>query len=139
MRWTLACLAVAALVAAPVAPHEARAAISGAATLDGPSPGVLDVGGVAMAEDGTGGIVYRKTTEGRAHVYAAQFVDSSWRAPQRIDVGQNFDSTWPRIGAGNGGRLVVTWVQEFGVGTDRLFSATLDPGARRFSRRCRST
>ena len=43
-----------------------------------------------------------------------------------------FDSSWPRIGAGDGGRLVVTWVQEFGVGSDRMFSAALDPGASRF-------
>ena len=55
-----------------------------------------------------------------------------WRAPQRVDVGQDFDSSWPAIGAGDGGRLVVTWVQEFGAGSDRLFSASLDPGATRF-------
>ena len=32
----------------------------------------------------------------------------------------------------DGGRLVVTWVQEFGVESDRMFSATLDPGATGF-------
>ena len=82
-----------------------------------------------MAEDGSGGLVYRKRVEGRAHVFAAQYVGQRWRAPQRVDVGQAFDSSWPRIGAGNGGRLVVTWVQEFGVKSDRMFSASLDPGA----------
>ena len=55
-----------------------------------------------------------------------------WRAPQRVDAGQRFDSSWPAIGAGNGGRLVVAWVQEFGPASDRLYSASLDPGARRF-------
>ena len=59
-------------------------------------------------------------------------MNGKWRAPQRVDVGQSFDSSWPAIGAGNGGRLVVTWVHEFGFGTDRLFSASLDPGAHRF-------
>ncbi len=54
------------------------------------------------------------------------------RAPQRVDVGQAFDSSWARIGAGDGGQLVVTWVQEFGVESDRMFSATLDPGATGF-------
>jgi hypothetical protein len=110
----------------------AHAAISETQTIDGPSPDVLDVGGVAMAEDGTGGIVYRKRVDGRAHVFAAQFVNGAWRAPQRVDVGQAFDSSWARIGAGNRGRLVVTWVQEFGAGSDRMFSAALDPGATRF-------
>jgi PKD domain len=110
----------------------AHAAISETHTIDGPSPEVLDVGGVAMAEDGSGGIVYRKRVDGRAHVFAAQFENGAWRAPQRVDVSQAFDSSWPRIGAGNRGRLVVTWVQEFGAGSDRMFSAALDPGATRF-------
>jgi hypothetical protein len=113
-------------------PAAAHAAISETHTIDGPSPDVLDIGGVAMAEDGTGGVVYRKRVEGRAHVFAAQFAGGAWRAPQRVDVGQSFDSSWPRIGAGNRGRLVVTWVQEFGAGSDRMFSASLDPGATRF-------
>jgi PKD domain len=120
-------LLLALLTAAP-----ARAAVSPPTLIDGPSPDVLDVGGVAMAEDGSGGIVYRKRVDGRAHVFAAQFENGSWRAPQRVDAGQRFDSSWPRIGAGNGGRLVVTWVQEFGPDSDRMFSAALDPGATRF-------
>jgi hypothetical protein len=85
-----------------------------------------------MSEDGSGGIVYLKEVEGRRQVFAAQFRDGTWRPPQRVDVGQSFDSSWPRIGAGDGGRLLVTWVQEFGVESDRMFSATLDPGATSF-------
>ncbi len=85
-----------------------------------------------MAPDGTGGIVYRKRVDGHVHIFAAQFDGKGWRAPQRVDVGQRFDSSWPAIGAGNGGRLVVAWVQEFGPSSDRLYSAALDPGARRF-------
>ena len=104
--------------------------ISPATTIDGPSDDIVDLGGVAMAEDGTGGLVYTKTgPDGRDHIYAVRFVNGKWQAPARVDVGQNFDSSWPAIGAGDGGRLVVTWVHEFGFGTDRLFSASLDPGA----------
>jgi PKD domain len=121
-------LLLALLIVAPIA----HGAISETHTIDGPSPDVLDIGGVAMAEDGTGGIVYRKRVDGRAHVFAAQFENGAWRTPQRVDTGQAFDSSWPRIGAGNRGRLVVTWVQEFGAGSDRMFSAALDPGATRF-------
>ena len=110
----------------------ASAIISPAHVIDGPDAALLDVAGVAMSEDGTGGIVYRKRVDGRAHIFAAQLFEGRWRPAQRVDVGQAFDSSWPAIGAGDGRRLVVTWVQEFGDSTDRLFSASLDPGATRF-------
>jgi PKD domain len=116
------------------APTSAHAIVTEVHMVDGPSGEVLDLGGVAMAEDGTGGLVYRKRVDGRAHVFAAQYVDGRWLPAQRVDAGQSFDSSWPRIGAGNGGRLAVTWVQEFGPGSDRMFSAALDPGARNFQR-----
>jgi PKD domain len=126
------CAAFAACMAATAAPAEAL--ITDAQTIDGPSGAVLDLGGVAMSEDGTGGVVYRKLEGGRAQVYAAQFFDGRWRQPRRVDVGQDFDSYWPRIAAGDRGRLVVTWAEEFGQGIDRMYSATLDPGASRFQR-----
>lgn len=125
----LACLSAGLLA---LTPSSADAALSAATTLDGPSADVLGVDGVAMSEDGTGGLVYRKRVDGRVHVFAAQFVGGAWRAPQRVDNGQRFDSSWPAIGAGDGGRLVVTWVHENGVESDRLFAATVDAGARRF-------
>ncbi len=115
------------LLAAPVS-----AVVSDVQPIEGPSADVLDVGDAAMAEDGSGGIVYLKRVGGRAHVFAAQFRDGRWRGAQRVDVGQGFDSSWARIGAGDGGRLIVTWVQEFGPDSDRMFSATLDPGANGF-------
>jgi hypothetical protein len=125
----IAMLALAAVVAT-AAP--ARAIILPAQGIDGPSGDIVDVGGVAMSADGTGGVVYRKRVSGRAHIFVAELYGGKWRAPQRVDVGQSFDSSWPVIGAGDGGRLVVVWVQEFGAGTDRLFSASLDPGATQF-------
>lgn len=106
--------------------------VSDVQPLDGPSAEVIDVADAAMAEDGTGGVVWLRQVDGRAHVFAAQFRNGAWGVSRRVDVGQRFDSSWPRIGAANGGRLVVTWVQEFGVESDRLFSATLDPGATGF-------
>lgn len=114
------------------APAGASAVVSDVHLLDGPSAATIDVADAAMAEDGSGGVVYLKEVEERPHVFAVQFRDGAWGAPRRVDVGQGFESSWPRIGAGDGGRLVVTWVQEFGVESDRLFSATLDPGAKGF-------
>lgn len=110
----------------------AEAVIAPPVTLDGPSADVLEVGGVALASDGTGGIAFRKRVDGRSHVFAARFVGGRWLAAQRVDLGQRFDSTWPRIAAGDGGRLMVVWAQEAGPGDDRLFSAVLERGASRF-------
>ncbi len=110
----------------------AEAIVFDVQSLAGPSAAVLEVGDAAMSEDGSGGVVFLQQVEGRSHVFVAQFRDGAWRPPQRVDVGQRFDSSWARIGAGDGGRLLVTWVQEFGVESDRLYSATLDPGANFF-------
>jgi hypothetical protein len=128
----LAFLSVLAVAAASL-PAPASATIAAAVTLDGPSADVIGVDGVAMAEDGTGGLVYRKRVDGRTHVFVSRYVDRAWQPPQRVDAGQRFDSSWPAIGAGNGGRLVVTWIHQFGGGVqNRMFSASLDPGARSF-------
>lgn len=113
-------------------PTTAAAEISDPQMIDGPSADLVELGDAAMAEDGTGGVVYLKREGGRAHVFVARFREGAWSPAQRVDVGQAFDSSWPRIAAANKGRLLVTWVQEFGIGTDRMFSATLDPGASAF-------
>ncbi len=113
-------------------PAVGRAIVSDVQPIDGPGAEVLEIEDAAMSEDGSGGLVYLKQVGGRSHVFVAQFRDGAWRPPQRVDAGQAFDSSWARIGAGNDGRLLVTWVQEFGVESDRMFSATLDPGATGF-------
>lgn len=110
----------------------ARGAISNAHLIDGPSADVLALGGIAMSEDGSAGLVYLKRVDGHAHVFASRFDGRRWSPPERVDAGQRFESAWPVIGAGDRGRLVVVWAQDFGSGTDRLFSASLDPGATSF-------
>ncbi len=122
----------AAVMALLLVPAGAGAVVFDVQSLDGPSAAVVDVADAAMSEDGSGGVVYLKQVEGRTHVFAAQFRDGTWRASQRVDAGQAFDSSWARIAAGDGGRLLVIWVQEFGSESDRIYSATLDPGANGF-------
>jgi hypothetical protein len=125
-------VAIAAWATILALPPTAGAVVSDVRPIDGPSADVVDVADAAMSEDGSGGVVYLKREGGRSHVFAIQFRDGGWGLPRRVDVGQEFDSSWPRIGAGDGGRLVVTWVHEFGIESDRMFSATLDPGATAF-------
>ena len=99
----------------------AQAEISPVAPIDGPSAEIVELGGAAMAADGTGGIVYRKRVEGRAHIFASQYVNDKWEAPQRVDVGEKFESSFPAIAAGEGGRLLVVWANHYSSTTDGLF------------------
>lgn len=122
----------AAASAALLLPAAAHARVDAAVTIAGPDPTVLDLGGVAMAPDGTGGVVFRRFEDGAPHVYAARYDGERWDAPQRVDVGQRFRSTWPRIGAADGGRLVVTWAQEGPPSQDSMYSAVLPRGSSRF-------
>ncbi|MFZ1155598.1 MAG: hypothetical protein WAN93_11910, partial [Solirubrobacteraceae bacterium] len=125
-----AALASAAVLAALLAcVPSVYAEISPVAPIDGPSSEIVDFAGAAMAADGTGGIVYRKRVEGRIHIFAAQYVGGKWEAPQQVDVGEKFDSSFPAIAAGEGGRLVVVWTNHYSSTTDGLFSATIDPGS----------
>ncbi len=110
----------------------AGALISPVTTIDGASSEIVELGGVAMASDGSGGIVYRKRVEGRPHIFAALYANGAWQAPQRVDVGQRFESSFPAIGAGEGGRLVVVWTNHYSSTTDGLFSAALEPGSTGF-------
>src|ERR1700689_2315715 len=84
---------------------QARAVILPAQTIDGPSEEIVGFGGVAMAEDGTGGVVYLKRVDGIAHVFVSRYVEGHWLAPIRVDTEEQYGASWPRIGAADGGEL----------------------------------
>lgn len=116
----------------------ARALILPPTTIDGPSAEGLDLGGVAMAADGTGGLVYTKTVGGVEHVFVSRYDGSRWSAPIRVDAESPFAGSQARIAAGPGGRLLVVWVTPVATLTKGeirygLYSATLDPGTAEFS------
>jgi len=135
-----AALALLALAAFCGSAPEAQALITPVNPIDGPSAEIVSLGGTAMAPDGTGGVVYLKRIEERVgesvfhrvHVFVARYADNQWYPPQRVDVGQQFESSFPAIAAGEGGRLVVVWVNHYSSTTDGLFSASLDPGSAGF-------
>jgi hypothetical protein len=128
--------ALAGMLAAMVLSGPARAAIQPAVTLDGPSEEIVGFGGVAMAEDGTGGVVYLKRVEGVAHVFVARYLAGHWLAPVRVDTGQQFAAGSPRIGAASGGRLLVVWATPYatvrGKPVSELLSSTFSPGSEAF-------
>ncbi|MGA2011673.1 MAG: hypothetical protein ABSH51_14260, partial [Solirubrobacteraceae bacterium] len=110
-----AILAVLALLGPAVTP--ARAAAPRSPTLapantviDGPGTGVLDLDGMSIARDGTGGLVYRKAVAGVAHVFVSRLLNGSFQTPVQVDVGLAGASTQPVIAAGNGGLLIVAFI-----------------------------
>lgn len=131
-RSGLGLLAVLGTCAALVLPAGADARTGAAVAIAGPDPAIVDLGDVAMAADGTGGVVFRRFEDGAPHIYAARYDGERWHAPQRLDVGQRFTSSWPRIGAADDGRLVVTWVQQGPPNQDSMYSAALPRGGARF-------
>lgn len=105
-------------------------------TIDGPSAQIGEFGGAAVSADGTGGLVYTKQVGGVPHVFAAAFAGGRWQPPIRVDWDSPYDATYPRIAAGEGGRLLVVWVTQIATVNNRiqraLVSSTLDPGAGAF-------
>ncbi len=135
LRLVVALVAGLALVLLACA-RRADAVILPAQTIDGPNENIVGFGGVAMAEDGTGGLVYLKRVEGVAHVFVARYLAGHWLAPIRIDDEERYAASWPRIGAADGGELVVVWTTPYATVSQRpvseLLSATMGPGASRF-------
>ena len=89
-----------------------------------------------MAEDGTGGLVYVKRVEGVPHVFVSRYVGGHWLAPIRVDYEEPFAASWPRIGAADGGELIVVWATPFATDKEKplyeLLGSLLGPGSARF-------
>lgn len=134
-RSRLAVLAAGALAAAALAsgPPAAEAVIAPAQVLDGPRGEIVEVGGAALASDGTGGVVYLKRFGDHTRVFVSRYLRGRWSAPIQVDGDLPFDSSWPQIAAGAGGRLVVVFAHAMEQGNLWLFGATLEPGTGAFS------
>lgn len=139
-RWRSG-IAAAALVLVALAAYgaaSASAVILPPTTIDGPNSEGMSLGGVAMAPDGTGGLVYTKTVGGVQHVFVSRYSGSGWSLPIRVDAESEQPGSQPRIAAGRNGRLLVVWVTPVATTVKSgvrygLYSATLDPGASEFS------
>ena len=79
-------------------------------TIDGPSADIAGLTGMSVARDGTGGIVYVKRALGTPHVFVSRLVDGSFQAPEQVDGGLIGASSQPVIAAGNGGLLLVAFI-----------------------------
>lgn len=113
VRLTLACASL-CLVAAGGGAAEAQAQAPSPVpappeVIDGPSANVIGLSGASVARDGTGGVVYLKSSGGTAHVFLSRLA-GSFQNPQRIDAGLSGASSQPVIAAGNGGLLIVAFI-----------------------------
>jgi hypothetical protein len=136
-RWRAATLLLGlALIVLAINASGARAVILPAVTIDGPSDEIVGFGGVAMANDGTGGLVYIKRVEGVPHIFVSRYLEGHWLAPIRVDTEEPFAASWPRIGAADNGELVVVWATPFatsgGAPVYELLGAVLGPGGSTF-------
>lgn len=83
-----------------------------ASVIDGPSPDLAGATGLGMsiARDGTGGVVYLKQAGGISHVFVARLAGGVFQAPTQIDPALSDPSSQPVIAAGNGGLLLVAFI-----------------------------
>ena len=129
--------ALAAVTLAGMLAPTADAVVLPAQTIDGPSENIVGFGGVAMAEDGTGGLVYLKRVEGVPHVFVSRYLEGHWQPAVRVDTEEPFAGSWPRIGAADGGELIVVWATPFATNSKgkqlyELLGSLLGPGGERF-------
>ncbi|HET8977626.1 MAG TPA: hypothetical protein VFN87_05660 [Solirubrobacteraceae bacterium] len=114
-RWLRAAfvLAASALLALGTAAgaRAARAPVLAAdPVIDGPDAAIVSVNGMSIARDGTGGVVYLKDVAGIPHVFVSVLSNGSFQAPVQVDPGLLAGSSQAVIAAGNGGTLLVGFI-----------------------------
>lgn len=98
------------LAAAIPAAANAQPPTAGPPTVvDGPNAGIVELSGMSVARDGTGGLVYLKDVGGVQHVFVSQLA-TRFQSPQQVDAGLPGPSSQPVIAAGNGGLLLVAFI-----------------------------
>ncbi len=110
--------------AVAVGPATAAAAIFPGEPIDGPSPGLRSVGGLDVALDGTGAVVYVKRVDGADHVVASRLVGGAWGAPEGLDGGLPGGSASPAVAVSPGGAVRVAFVNGGSLYTVTRVAAT---------------
>lgn len=87
----------------------AHAAWFPAEPVDGPAE-IESLGGVDLARDGTGAVVYIKKADGADHVFMSRFYGGAWRPAERVDVGVPEAATEARVAVADRYRIAVLWI-----------------------------
>lgn len=78
--------------------------------IDGPSVAISGLRGMSIARDGTGGLVYSKAVSAISHVFVSPLIGGRFQPPVQVDVGLAGASSQPVIAAGDGGVLLVGFI-----------------------------
>ncbi len=80
--------------------------------IDGPSSAIPNPSrlSLSIARDGTGGLVYLKQVGGATHVFVSPLQGGSFQAPVQVDAGLSGPTSQPVIAAGDGGLLLVGFI-----------------------------
>ncbi len=122
----LLALAAAAVGAGPAA---AQPSPSAPVTVDGPDAAIQSLDGLSVARDGSGGLVYLKAVGGVPHVFVSALTGGQFAAPVQVDAGLAAASSQPVIAAGNGGVLLIAFVNGSGLYVVDRASATAAYGS----------
>jgi hypothetical protein len=115
IRSLLALALVGAVVEWASAAGAQPVALAPPSVIDGPSQGVVSLGGVAVARDGTGGIVYVKNVAGVAHVFVSRLVSGAFAPPEQVDAALSGASSSPVVAADDHGVLLVAFINGGGL------------------------
>jgi hypothetical protein len=115
----MAAAGLAALTAAPAG--AAPTALAPPRTLAGPGLAGLALTGLSIARDGSGGLVFAAG----GHVFASRLIGGTFQAPQALDQGLGATSSQPVIAAGNGGLLLVAFVNGGELYVDEAASSSV--------------
>jgi hypothetical protein len=92
--------------------------------IDGPSSAIQSLGGMSVARDGTGGLIYLKTVGGVPKVFLSVLSGGQFQTPVQLDAGLGGASSQPVIAAGNGGVLLIGFINAGGLYVVDRTSAT---------------
>jgi hypothetical protein len=106
------CAVACAVLGAPSAADAAHTPVAAPAdaVIDGPDASIDSLNGMAIARDGTGGLVYLKDVAGVPHVFVSILQNGTFQAPIQVDAGLLAGSAQPVITAGNDGTLLVGFI-----------------------------
>lgn len=90
------------------APASAEVLVRGK-TIDS-GTGVQRLGGFGVSRDGSGAVVYLKSVDGEDHVFSSRLTSGAWSAPQQLDGGLTGSSSAPAVTVGDGGLVLVAFV-----------------------------
>ncbi len=82
------------------------------------------LGGLSIARDGSGGLVFTTSLAGTEHVFVSRLLGGAFTTPQQLDIGLSGPSSEPVIAAGNGGVLLVSFVNGGNVYVTQTSAAT---------------